>query len=125
MENEDAVHMAQPLRRRGAEFASRRSGRTDLFEVYLATGLQLTSGLSREGPEGEAATDENRAATEMPSDLVQRHFRSHLPAACYAGVLGISASHLNRIVKGTTDHGMHELIARKVIDESRREWSLP
>lgn len=121
MTNEDAAYVAQSLRRLGTEFTGSRSGRTDLLEAYLTTALQLTSRLFSEGAEGKAATDENERRMEMLDDLIQRHYRSHKPAAYYAGELGISPTHLNRIVRATTGHGTHELIARKLIDEAKRE----
>jgi AraC family transcriptional activator of pobA len=121
LSNEDASFVALSLRRLGAEFSSRRSGRTDLLEAHLTTALQMTSRLSLEGPEGIAFADENERRMELLSGLIQRHYRSHRPASWYAGELGISATHLNRIVKATTGYGTHELIARKLIDEAKRE----
>ena len=43
--------------------------------------------------------------------LVNRHFRDHHPAQFYAGHLGISPTHLNRIVKATTGQSTNDLIA--------------
>lgn len=121
MANEDAAYVAQSLRRLGTEFAARRSGRTDLLEAYLTTALQLTARLSSTGREGNAASDENERRMELLNGLIQRHYRSHKPAPYYADQLGISPTHLNRIVKATTGLGTHELIARKLIDEAKRE----
>lgn len=121
MANEDAAYVAQSLRRLGTEFAARRSGRTDLLEAYLTTALQLTARLSSAGREGKAAPDENERRMELLNGLIQRHYRSHKPAPYYADQLGISPTHLNRIVKATTGLGTHELIARKLIDEAKRE----
>jgi len=119
--NEDAAYVAQSLRRLGAEFAARRNGRTDLLEAYLTTALQLTARLSSDGLEGTAAPDENDRRMELLNGLIQRHYRSHKPAGYYASQLGISLTHLNRIVKATTGLGTHQLIARKLIDEAQRE----
>jgi AraC family transcriptional activator of pobA len=57
----------------------------------------------------------------MLQGLIQRHFRSHKPAAFYAESLGISPAHLSRIVRSKTGHGAHELITRKLLDEAKRE----
>jgi AraC family transcriptional activator of pobA len=121
MVNPDAAYVAGLLRRLGHEFAERRTGRNDLLEAYLASAIQLTARLSTEEHEENGATDENERRMEMLNGLVLRHFRSHKPAAFYAGELGISPTHLNRVVRATTGGGAHELIARKLIDEAKRE----
>ncbi|HEX8048933.1 helix-turn-helix domain-containing protein [Rhizobium sp.] len=121
MENEDAAHVAGTLRRLGEEFANRRSGRNDLLEAYLTSALLLTARLSQQEEEGQGASDESERRMEILHSLIQRHFRSHKPAAFYAEALGISSTHLHRIVRGKTGYGAHELIARKLIDEAKRE----
>ncbi|UWU18234.1 helix-turn-helix domain-containing protein (plasmid) [Rhizobium sullae] len=119
MQNEDAAYVAQTLTRLGEEFSCRRSGRNDLLDAYVTSALQLTARIS-EGAESEAA-DENSRRMEVLSGLIQQHLRGHRPAAFYARELGISPTHLNRIVKASTGHSMHELIARKLTDEAKRE----
>lgn len=121
MTNEDAAYVAGSLRRLGQEFAERRAGRSDLLEAYLTAALQLIVRLSSDGGEEGSAADENERRMETLNDLIQRHFRSHQPAAFYAAALGISPTHLNRIVRAKSGHGTHDLIARKLIDEAKRE----
>lgn len=121
MADDNAAYVAATLRRLGQEFAERRTGRNDLLEAYLTSALQLASRLSFERLEDRAAADENGGRMEVLNGLVQRHFRAQQPAAFYARALGISPTHLNRIVRAATGHGAHELIARKLIDEAKRE----
>ena len=121
MENEDARYVAACLKRLGHEFSQRRAGRNDLLESYLTSALLLTARLSCERQEDQAATDENERRMELLHGLIQRHFKSHQPAAFYAKALGISPTHLNRIARATTGHGAHDLIARKLVDEAKRE----
>ncbi|WP_183718634.1 MULTISPECIES: helix-turn-helix domain-containing protein [unclassified Rhizobium] len=121
MEDEDARYVATCLQRLGHEFSQRRAGRNDLLESYLTSALLLTARLSSEGQEDQAAADENERRMELLHGLIQRHFKSHEPAAFYARALGISPTHLNRIVRATTGYGAHELIARKLLDEAKRE----
>jgi AraC family transcriptional activator of pobA len=121
IKNRDAVYVAQSLQRLGKEFAERRSGRNDLLEAYLTAALQLTARLSSKEKEDKGAADESERRLEMLNGLIQRHFRSHKQASFYAQALGISPTHLNRIVRAMTDHGTHELIARKLTDEAKRE----
>ncbi len=53
--------------------------------------------------------------------LISRHFRDHHPAEFYAGHLGISATHLNRIVKAATGQSINALIANRLIDQAKRD----
>ncbi len=115
----DAVYAGQTLSRLGAEFAGRGSGRADLLEAYVTIALQLTMRLS--GSDAGQAGDENGRRMEFLNGLIQQHLRSHRPAAFYAGELGVSATHLNRIVKAATGQGTHEMIAHRLTDEAKRE----
>ncbi|MBW9113301.1 helix-turn-helix domain-containing protein [Rhizobium cauense] len=121
MEEQDARYVAACLQRLGREFAERRAGRNDLLEAYLTSALLLTARLSSEGTEDRTAADENERRMELLHGLIQRHFKSHEPAAFYAKALGVSPTHLNRIARAKTGNGAHELIARKVVDEAKRE----
>jgi AraC family transcriptional activator of pobA len=118
-DNPDAVYAGQTLSRLGAEFAGRGSGRADLLEAYVTIALPLTMRLSGSGA-GQAG-DENGRRMELLNGLIQQHLRSHRPAAFYAGELGVSATHLNRIVKAATGQGTHEMIAHRLTDEAKRE----
>ncbi|GES42007.1 AraC family transcriptional regulator [Rhizobium dioscoreae] len=119
--NEDAAHVASTLKRLGEEFASHRSGRNDLLEAYLTAALLLTARIAQNADDGSNPGDESERRMEMLQGLIQRHLRSHKPAAFYAESLGISPAHLSRIVRGRTGHGAHELITRKLLDEAKRE----
>ncbi|NLS16390.1 helix-turn-helix domain-containing protein [Rhizobium sp. P40RR-XXII] len=119
--NEDAAHIASTLKRLGEEFASHRNGRNDLLDAYLTSALLLTARIAHKADEGSSAGDEGERRMEMLQGLIQRHFRSHKPAAFYAESLGISPAHLSRIVRSRTGHGTHELITRKLLDEAKRE----
>ncbi|MDP9807769.1 AraC family transcriptional activator of pobA [Rhizobium tibeticum] len=121
MDDEDGRYVAACLQRLGHEFAQQRAGRNDLLESYLTSALLITARLSSEKQEDQGAADENERRMELLHGLIQRHFKSHEPAAFYAKALGISPTHLNRIVRATTGHGAHELIARKLLDEAKRE----
>ena len=107
------------LERLAGEWAGRRGGRTDLMEAYLVSVLTLTARLWGRGTP-EAADDAERRMEHL-NGLVQQHFRSRKPAGFYARELGISPTHLNRIVKTATGLTAHAYIGRKLIDEARRE----
>jgi len=118
-ENPDAAYTGQTLSRLGAEFATRNSGCTDLLEAYVTIALQLTMRLS--GSAADEGADENGRRMERLNGLIQQHLRTHKPAAFYAAELGISPTHLNRIVKAAVGLGMHEMIAQRLADEAKRE----
>ena len=118
-ENPDAAYAGQTLARLGAEFATRAGGRTDLLEAYVTIALQLTMRLSGNAA-GEGA-DENGRRMERLNGLIQQHLRAHKPAAFYAAELGISPTHLNRIVKAAVGLSTHEMIAQRLADEAKRE----
>lgn len=116
----DGAFVLSTLGRLAAEWTTRRSGRTDLMQAYLVSVLTLSARLwSRD----ETAGDASEAARRMEhlNGLIQQHFRGQKPAGFYAGELGISPTHLNRIVKAATGLTAHAYIGRKLIDEAKRE----
>jgi AraC family transcriptional activator of pobA len=120
-DNEDAAYIGMTLRRLGQTFDERRQGRNDLLDAYLTSALQLTFRLSLQEEDSRSPADESERRIELLNDLIQRHFRSRKPASFYAEALGITPTHLNRIVRSMTGRGTHELITRKLIDEAKRE----
>ncbi|KQV66335.1 helix-turn-helix domain-containing protein [Rhizobium sp. Root1220] len=118
MDDPEAAYVAQTLSRLGSEFASHASGRADLLEAYVTVALQLTMRLSGSGVE---LLDETGRRMELLESLIHRHLRSHKTAAFYARELGISPTHLSRVVRAVTGHGTHELIAGRLTEEAKRE----
>lgn len=122
--NADACYVGETLKRLGAEWLSRQSGRTDLMEAYLTAALTLAARLSGGQGEDEQTGGANERRVERLNALVHQHFRSHRPAAFYAGELGLSPTHLNRIVRAVTGESAHDFITRKLMEEARRELVL-
>lgn len=116
----DGGFVLASLERLAAEWTTRLSGRTDLMEACLAAALTLTARLSGRNNPGEGAGETARRMEHL-NGLVQQHFRDQKPAQFYAGELGISPTHLNRIVKAATGLTAHAYIGRKLIDEAKRE----
>jgi AraC family transcriptional regulator, transcriptional activator of pobA len=116
----DRVFVRATLDRLAAEWTAQRSGRTDLMEAYLVLVLTLSARLwSRCNP--AAGADETARRMERLNGLIQQHFRDQKPANFYAEALGVSPTHLNRIVKAATGFSAHAYIGRKRIDEAKRE----
>ena len=116
----DGAFVLSTLERLAAEWTGRRSGRTDLMEAYLACVLALTARLWSRNDPAEGAGETARRMEHL-NGLIQQHFRSQKPATFYAQELGISPTHLNRIVKAATGMTAHAYIGRKLVDEARRE----
>ena len=116
----DGAFVLSTLERLAAEWTGRRSGRTDLMEAYLASVLTLTARLWGRDNTAEGAGDTARRMEHL-NGLIQQHFRGQKPANFYARELGISPTHLNRIVRAMTELSAHAYIARKLIDEAKRE----
>lgn len=118
----DAAYVAATLARLAAEWESGRSNRTDLLDAYLTSILMLTARLG-EADEGRNDADgsENERRVQRFQALLQQHHRTHWPAAAYARELGLSLTHLNRITRAVAGLSAHEMIARKLIGEARRE----
>lgn len=117
----DGAYVAQTLLRLGAEFSGRRSGRHELLDAYLTSALQLTARLAFQDDRQGGAIDRNEHRMEMLDGLIRQNLRLQKSAAFYAERLGLSPTHLNRIVRTMTGHGTHEFIARKMIEEAKRE----
>lgn len=120
--SDDSRYVALTLARLGAEWEANRSHRTDLLDAYLTSALTLSARLGEAHPvKDDAAATENERRVEHFLSLVQQHHRAHRPAVFYARELGLSATHLNRIARSVTGQSAHEIIARKLTDEARRE----
>jgi len=121
-EHADSRYVAETLHRLAAETAARRTGPADLCEAYLTAALRLTARLfaAGRGNEEDGASENERRLSRL-AGLIHQHFRSHKPAYFYAQELGISPTHLNRIVKQLTGRSTQTLINGKLIDEAQRE----
>jgi AraC family transcriptional activator of pobA len=115
-------YIADTLHRLSAEAAARRTGAADLCEAYLTSALRLTARLTSGGQaDEEAGATANERRLSRLTGLIHQHFRAHKPASFYAKALGMSPTHLNRIVKQLTGGSTQMLINGKLIDEAQRE----
>jgi AraC family transcriptional activator of pobA len=118
----DCRYISETLHRLATETAARRAGPADLCEAYLTIALRLTARVSASGGgEEEDGAGENERRLNRLAGLIHQYFRSHKPASFYARELGISPTHLNRIVKQLTGASTQRLINGKLIDEAQRE----
>ncbi|MDK1377327.1 MULTISPECIES: helix-turn-helix domain-containing protein [unclassified Sinorhizobium] len=121
-ESEDGRYVAETLQRLAEEWAAQRNHRTGLLDAYLSTVLALTARLA-EAPrvDAAAAESENERRMERFDALLRQHVLVHRPAAFYARELGLSQTHLNRVVRAMTGQSVHEVIAERLLNAARRE----
>lgn len=120
-ENAESELIRSNLERVAEEWNARRSGRSVLMETGLATALVLTARIAaQEAAEAEIGNDNDRRIEALLA-LLHREVRRHRPASYYADALGISTTHLNRVVKARTGFSTQDLIARRLLEEAQRE----
>jgi AraC family transcriptional activator of pobA len=103
------------------EWSERRSGRSVLMEMGLATALVLTARIAALDAAESETGDDNDRRLEALLALLHREVREHRPASFYADALGISTTHLNRVVKAKTGFNTQTLIAQRLLEEAQRE----
>ncbi|MCR4269467.1 helix-turn-helix domain-containing protein, partial [Nitratireductor sp. ZSWI3] len=70
-------------------------------------------------PHGAATRDSQRMqALEM---LISTHFREHRPVGFYAGRVGVSVAHLNRLARRGAGASVSQLITRRLLEAARRD----
>lgn len=85
-----------------------------LLAAALIMGFRISLACGSEGP----AQDARQARLSL---LIDTHFRSHLPVDFYAAELGLSATHLNRLVRSVTGRPLTRLLADRLIAEAKRD----
>lgn len=94
---------------------------SDLIEAYLRTAILIAARLTTPDQSESSNSVQENPRMKMLQTLVNRHFREHHPAEFYAGHLGISPTHLNRIVRAATGQSTNSLIASRLIDQAKRD----
>ncbi|AFL49561.1 AraC family transcriptional activator of pobA [Sinorhizobium fredii] len=120
--SEDGRYVAETLKRLAEEWEARGSHRTGLLDAYLTTVLGLTARLAEAPRAHESAGEsENERRMERFDALLRQHYLTHRPAAFYARALGLSPTHLNRVVRAMAGQSVHEVIAGRLLEAARRE----
>ncbi|MGL3607851.1 helix-turn-helix domain-containing protein [Rhizobium sp. G187] len=103
-----------------SEWAGRRSQWAIMVEAGIASTLALTARAAALDVREAQGGDENDRRMEILSTLVQREVRNHRPASYFASALGISPTHLNRIVKVKTGLSTQAFLAERLLEEAQR-----
>jgi AraC family transcriptional regulator, transcriptional activator of pobA len=118
----DAAFLTLAMRQIQEEYQARKAYKNNMLESLLKTliVLILRHGLASMQAE-EAGRRYRDPRVERLVELIDRHFREHRPVTFYAGLLGLSPAHLNRIARLTGGATVQQMIARKLIDAARRD----
>jgi AraC family transcriptional activator of pobA len=117
----DGDYVAQTLTRLADEFDNRRPGRGNLLAAYISSTLQLLTRMSSAQTESQQLPSDKARRIDALRALIQQHFRAHKPVAFYAQALDMSLTHLNRIVRSALGCTTHDLIAEKLMEESKAQ----
>lgn len=113
--------LATAIEQMAEECRTRQAGWSVVIESAIAKALIHIA---------RTANIERRQDTAGPIDdlrldtlisLINRHVREHRPVTFFAEALGVSPTHLNRIVKGKTGLSTQALIAKRLLDDAQRE----
>jgi AraC family transcriptional regulator, transcriptional activator of pobA len=117
----DAVLIGELLVRITEEVAAGFGGRSDFVQACVVAVLTLIARLGATGEGHDQAAERDMIRLESLQDLIGLHFREHLPIEFYARKLGLTPTHLNRIVRRLTGHPVGRLINDRIIEEARRD----
>jgi AraC family transcriptional activator of pobA len=114
--NPDGRYLAETLDRLGA--ALEPGGSPALAEAHLATALLMIRAALTANEAPQPSSDRRRL--ERLSALMTAHAREPWPVAFYADMLGVSPTHLNRIVSAAHGVSISGLLARHLVEEAQR-----
>lgn len=119
----DTDYLHQTFHRIADEYDAARPGRSDILDAYLSILTALLHRSDAVLANAGLADDAQRHVMAL-NELIGRHFRQQMPATDYARQLGLSPTHLNRVVRKVTGMSAHDLIIGRTIDEAKRALAL-
>lgn len=102
------------------EFAGNRLARDAMIEGQIASLIAHLCRIDRASAQ-QTGADRNGNRFEMLLNLIERHIRDHKSAAFYAQQLGMSQTHLNRLVRQQCGTSLQRLIARRQLEIAQQE----
>ncbi len=118
----EILRAGEGLSRIGVELSGHGAGRMTLVGALLVDVL-VHLARSAAANMSETLWGEGRDSARMQQlvEIIDGHFRENKPVAFYAGRLGISPTHLNRLARLHFGESVQALIDRKRIEQARRE----
>lgn len=116
-----SASLVDTLQRIADEYEARELGWEAALKGHLAVALIESARLA--APLGDGSHDFDtlpaRHLTRL-AQLVERHYREHRPIGFYAGALGISPTHLNRLLRADRGTTVGRLLNERLASEARR-----
>ncbi|KQO77727.1 helix-turn-helix domain-containing protein [Rhizobium sp. Leaf262] len=102
------------------EYSNTYPGRDAMMEGQITTLIVQLSRLIQQ-KEGDGLADRNESRFERLLSLIARHIREHRNAQFYAQQLGMSQTHLNRLVRLQCGTSLQRLIAQRQLEIAKQE----
>ncbi|BAV07399.1 AraC-type DNA-binding protein [Filimonas lacunae] len=120
MNAEEMRKVEQFVLQMNEELQSRKTGREKAIRLYLYL-LLLEAKRSYERQQLAVATNirDNNYLTTRYLKLVSQHFLTNRKVAEYAGMLAITANHLNKVIKETTGNTASDAITEMLLREAK------
>ena len=119
-EDAEAQRAVESIERINVELAGRAAGRSLLLEPLMTEALvALTRNVGANGPAPSGGIGRQRI--EALLTVIDTHFRDRPSVTFIAGRLGISPTHLNRVVRNATGLSVQMLLDRRTLETARRD----
>ncbi len=115
----DASEAVRVLERIATEFEGRNLGRNEILRAYVSVLLHLLFRVGDDRENWENSSGDIRVDALI--NLIDEHFRTQRALSFYAAGVGVSPTHLNRLVRAWQGCSAHELIERKILEEAKRQ----
>jgi AraC family transcriptional activator of pobA len=103
-----------------AQEASRLAEASNVRLEALIT--QAIVGLARiTSPKTGSVPGREQVRLAQLQTLIATHFREHRPTAFFAGRIGVSATHLNRMTRLTSGLSVQDMLANRLLDQAQRD----
>lgn len=111
------------LRQMQEEFHARKPYKNSLLDSLVKTAFIY---ILRHAFNSDSTMQDERRIYGHPrierlQELIDRYYREHRPVSFYAKLLGVSPTHLNRIVKHLTGGTTQDMVASRLVEAARRD----
>jgi len=104
------------------ESGRRTSGRNMMLEALVTMAVvSLVRVQTANDPSVDGVPERDRRRLEQLEALIGAHFREHQPTAFYAGRIGVTTTHLNRIVRAVAGASVQDMLANRLVEQARRD----
>jgi AraC-like DNA-binding protein len=117
---EQQVTLIQTISRLQTEYQGRHLMRQEMISSYLNVLLIQMTRIYRDQNTGSEEQSKELTQLQALENLIEQHYKEHLPVTYYADQLHMSAKHLKEICKRSLGKTTTELIQERLILEAKR-----